>query len=436
MSEFIKKQIHVGDLLLDSENPRHDVISNQPEIIQQLLLNEQVLNLAKDIAEQGTLSPLELIGVLQLPGKDEYIVIEGNRRVCACQLLNNPDLTTVKSMASQFKKLHKMNTIPSEIECTVFENREHADHWMQLRHEGQQEGIGTRPWDAKQKARYSEKMGRKNPNIQSTHLLEYAVNEGIIDENKKNSYSITTLQRYLNNPHVRNVFGLKNREVLESNQTAGAFAKLVNRFLEDYRKEEVHSRSKKDDWRGYANLLQKEVADPPEPEAPYVDYTPKNADKQNKKTRITSRPDPTKRKYLIPGDVKFSIQDKTLNRIYWELRKTPVENHEFSVAYLFRAFLEGSTYLYLGKNLPGVLKKGTTLNKKVMEVRNHLRDVHKIKKTKLRSLDLASSAQNSLLSPLILGSMIHMSVIPTKRELINIWDRMEENLLTIHHYLN
>ena len=56
-----KKTLHITQLFLDPENPRHDVISNQKEIIEELLKNEKVFNLAKDIAEQESLSTCHAI---------------------------------------------------------------------------------------------------------------------------------------------------------------------------------------------------------------------------------------------------------------------------------------------------------------------------------------------------------------------------------------
>lgn len=435
---FKKKKVHIANLLLDPENPRHDVLNHQPEIIKQLFENEQIVNLAKDIAKQGALSPLELVGVLPSKNGNDYIVIEGNRRICACLLLNNPELTPVKSMIKQFRQLQKNNSIPTKIECTIFDNRDDADHWMQLRHEGQQDGIGTKPWDAPQKARYSKKRGRRNPNIQSIQLLDYATDKKIIKDSNKDNYSITTLQRYLNNPVVRNVFGLKNRETLESKQSEPAFEKLVERFLKDYDEGIVNSRSKQDDWKNYANTLQKEVSDPPAAENRFVDYsekTKKKAGNKNKqKTR--SRPDPAKRKYLLPGDIKFSIKNKTLNRIYWELQRLQIEEHEFSTVYLFRAFLEGTAILYLKKYLPNALQIESKLHKKLAKVSEHLEMHQNVKPGKLKSLNTARSDKNALISPLMLGSMIHLTVIPSKRELLGIWDSMEEVLLIIHEYLD
>jgi len=440
------KQIHITKLRLDSENPRHDEIDNQNEVIKQLLKTEQIYNLARDIAIQGSLSPLETIGVLQT-GKREFTVIEGNRRVCACLLLNNPDLCPTTVTKKKFERLKSKNSIPARLDCAVFANRDDADHWMQLRHEGQQDGIGTKDWDAKQKARYSAKRGRENPNIQAVGLLDYAVREGIIANEDRDSFSITTLKRYLGNPKVRGAFGLKDGKGLESNHTPDVFNAMVSRFLKDAEDtDKISSRSKKDTWEKYAKILEAEVAMAPASDAPYHDYnspsvvdddTPEEKEPEEpvKKTpKKRGKNDPSKRRYLS-GDTRFAITEKTLNRVFIELKHLPVEGHEFSVAFLFRAFIERTAFLYLKKHQPGKVGGESKLNQKLKWVSEDLEKDKGVSAKKLKILNVAASSKNAQFSPMVFGMMVHGAYIPEKRELLVMWDRLEDTLLLIHEYL-
>ncbi len=123
-----------------------------------------------------------------------------------------------------------------------------------------------------------------------------------------------------------------------------------------------------------------------------------------------------------------------MRRLYNELRRLKIEDHEFSVAFLLRAFIEKMAILYLQKHLPNVLQKDTKLHIKLQHMRDDLKKKG-INEKKLSPLSIATSDKNSLLSPLMLGSMVHSNIIPTKRELINIWDRMQEVLFLINKYL-
>ncbi|MCA9732428.1 hypothetical protein KC799_09875 [candidate division KSB1 bacterium] len=430
-------QVPVTQLLLDSENPRHDTLNSQTEIIQELLTNEQVFNLAKDIVNQKSLSPLDVIGVIPSTRPDEYIVVEGNRRVCACLLLNNPELCENSHKKLQFKKLAESTSdIPGEVECVVFSDRNSADHWIRLRHEGQQDGIGVKRWTADQIARYADKKGRKNPNIQATKLLDYAVFEGIISPGKKASLSVTTLQRYLNNPFVRNIFGLQDRETLLSKHSPEAFRKVVERFVDDAITNIVNSRSGKDDWKEYANELQREVTEAPPKNNPIVDYSAEVGSKDgNQKSTPKSRMDPSKRKYLLPYSTKIQVADRTLNRLYLEMRALPVEGHEFSINYLMRTFLEATINQYLKKNLPAYDLQNKRLHQRIGEVSKDL-EAKGVDRKIIQPLNVASSEKNSKLSPLVFGSVVHLTLIPTKRELIAIWDQFENALVFLHEEIN
>lgn len=80
------------DLLLDDENPRFVVLSSreQADIRKYLVTYEDVCTLAVGINNYGGI----LLGerVVALKRGENYVVIEGNRRTCALQLLLNPAL--------------------------------------------------------------------------------------------------------------------------------------------------------------------------------------------------------------------------------------------------------------------------------------------------------------------------------------------------------
>lgn len=117
-----KQEIDIGRIYLDENNPRHEIYKSQEEVINFLCSSEEILNLAKDIVENG-LSPLGVFGLILEEGsskKDKvknYIVVEGNRRICALKLLNDPELapSDQKSIHQAFKRmgLHTLGHINS-----------------------------------------------------------------------------------------------------------------------------------------------------------------------------------------------------------------------------------------------------------------------------------------------------------------------------------
>ena len=144
--------LNVLDIYLDTDNPRHEPIYDQTSIIKHLLKDERVRNLAKHIADHGV-NPLDSIGVV----KDEesnYVVVEGNRRLCALLLLNDPEKAP-SGEAPYFKKLAESSTkVPNAVNCVLFDDSDEANIWMGIRHNGEQDGVGVKNWDSKQKTRH------------------------------------------------------------------------------------------------------------------------------------------------------------------------------------------------------------------------------------------------------------------------------------------
>ncbi len=100
MTRYTTKELKLDELYLDEKNPRFIIPPNpsQQSIVDYLIENEEVEQLAIDIAKSGGLYAGERVIVTEENGK--MVVLEGNRRVCACKILMNPLLLTNKKPAS------------------------------------------------------------------------------------------------------------------------------------------------------------------------------------------------------------------------------------------------------------------------------------------------------------------------------------------------
>ena len=84
--------VKLNQIYLDLNNPRHDPLDSEQDAIAHLVANSNIKVLAKHISEIGSTSPLELMALVPNPKvKNGYITAEGNRRLCALKLLNDPD---------------------------------------------------------------------------------------------------------------------------------------------------------------------------------------------------------------------------------------------------------------------------------------------------------------------------------------------------------
>lgn len=154
-----RENISIDILLLSEGNPRLEASWSEDEAIAKMVedQNDKLYELASDIVLHG-FNPLDTIGVYPSDTYNGYYEVgEGNRRVCALKLLINPErIKNINaSLYSKFKELSKNFTNPNNIEVGVFEDVNSINHWMEIRHMGEQGGKGLSKWNSVQKARFN-----------------------------------------------------------------------------------------------------------------------------------------------------------------------------------------------------------------------------------------------------------------------------------------
>lgn len=208
----------ISGLLLDESNPRFDEgVSGQDDAVTALLLDapSKMINLAKDIAEQGSLNPTEIPVAVEEDG--DLVVIEGNRRLASLKLLANPELAKAAAdkleldLVKRFKDIAKSGTAPTNIEVYVAADREAARHWIELRHTGENEGVGVLEWASWQANNFRRKRGSQADRaaIFCDAIEDTFPNDKALLENIKNvrRNRLTTLGRLVTDPEVRASFG-------------------------------------------------------------------------------------------------------------------------------------------------------------------------------------------------------------------------------------
>lgn len=250
--------VPVGRIFLGLQNPRHDPYDSEDRAIARLCEIEEVYPLARDIVRNG-LNPLERLALVPLDvgkkggGVISYYAAEGNRRLCALKLLNDPDRAPAH-LRKAFKALadawsSPINTIPG----AVFDDIESVNLWLDRIHNGPQGGIGRRDWNAEQKQRFDG--GSKNKAAQA--LLDYAQSEKMITPEERVG-KLTTVQRFVGNDVFSEALGLDqgNADDVARTRPKAEFDALVKRFIHDLiDKKLVNSRMNKDAIIRYARPL-------------------------------------------------------------------------------------------------------------------------------------------------------------------------------------
>lgn len=419
MRDVKYKIVSLADVFLDNDNPRHDPIDAEPEIIARLVSHERVANLAGSIAKHGT-SPLERMAVVPHPtAKGKYTVVEGNRRLCALKLLRDPRRAPTPTSKRQFEAFNASGqSVPATLEVVVFADRQAARYWLSIRHEGELDGVGTRTWKPAEKARFNAQGSvAVNPNTQALALLEYAQKEGVITPEERAGLALTTVTRYLSNPVMRSTMGLVNNRDLVIDVEQAAFDKVVGHFLKDALSGEAHSRTKSQDREKYAKALVKKGIAPSERVEPAVAMA---SPPGKKKVERNSR-HPDRRPYIIPSDFKLKSKDTVLLRVFRELSSLDPDAFPFAGGYLFRAFVEKVAYGYAKAN--GIGTNGKKLHQIISAACDKLR-LEGVTENQLKPFRVMATKIDEPTSPETLGASVHLTLLPTASSLKARWEEL------------
>lgn len=417
--------VALSRLHLDPENPRHKPIEDEAKIIAQLFKSERVMSMAKDIAKKGGISPLETMGAIELednPG--HYVVLEGNRRTAALKVLKDPKKAPTSAAKSALEALSA--TLPTKFSIVVFKDRESARQWLELRHLGQQDGVGTRPWDTTQKARFAKGASPDNLAVAILDRAEAAewINSGI-----RAKIPVTTLTRYLSNPVVRAALGLGHRGELLFTHHPDEVDAALKRFVLDAAPRSdpdalppVNSRSDQKARVAYAGSLQADGVSPRTPLPAPVAPPPALPTAAGTKKRGPRHP--SDRPTVIPADFIVTHSDKALRRLVAELRRAkPDENFEYAANYLLRAVLERVMVLFSKKH--GVYQPKMADNLLVKVCMEKL-EADGCTHGQLKNMRIAHSSKDHATSLDTLGAAVHAAHFPTRKGLIAVWDNWEE----------
>lgn len=168
---------------------------------------------------------------------------------------------------NQGKKLKALSTRYADgpiddIRCVLFKDEAEAEHWLVLRHTGQNEGSGLVPWDSDMQNRYvARHAGVRSP---AGQVIDFVMKFGELSNEATTSKQkiITSLDRLLGTPYFRDVVGVG----VDDGQgvayhPADEVAKSLTRVVEDLKlaKVTVPDLYKVEDRRAYADSLPKVV---------------------------------------------------------------------------------------------------------------------------------------------------------------------------------
>lgn len=360
MAKWKKARIAPLDIALDRDNPRIkvDPADKESDIIRKLILYEEVEDLARKIAVSGLL-PGERIIVVQEKG--QWVVLEGNRRICACKLLLSRNL-----IPSEFRKTFPTIETASEIaliekvDADVAPDRKSAEPILTLRHTES----GVRKWKPVARMRrvrrlldegftveqiateYNSSVTNIRKTIREYRLLQLAENltgltaaeqKALADPDlKTNPYT-----RFFDLGHVKEYMGLSfspNGDAVIAPPRKAFDAKLrlvVKAFLND---ENFDTRTDPEDVLGSDFKKFKAQASRP---------SPKPAPRKSPPLRPNpppSAPPPSGGPAVKPDrffeSLVCRVRDHRIAAVVGEIKKVSPETYPISATYLLRTLIE------------------------------------------------------------------------------------------------
>ncbi|MFD2053800.1 hypothetical protein ACFSQT_12100 [Mesorhizobium calcicola] len=353
--------LRIEHLVLDTDNPRITHAAGQQEALQKVVRDQKtkLVRLAESIVEHG-LSPIEKMMVLEVTEKPKrYIALEGNRRVAALKLLANPAaMTGLVIPAAMQKAIERLASVfdKSKVEPFIAHetaSREEGRYWIQLRHNGEDEGRGVVAWKPIVAARYRD----KEPAIQA---LDMVLEHGGFTEDEteaiRSKFNLTTLRRVVEDKTALGHLGLSVKDgELRTTLAASELIKPLRKVVRDIAAKAVNSRTfnKSADIVKYVQGFDKsdradtskKVSERSVEGLQKSEFAVKTAKPAARRSKL-----PTERPNVVPKSCSLNVTDNRVSEIYEELRTLKLADARNAIAVLMRVFLELSVDHFIETN--------------------------------------------------------------------------------------
>jgi hypothetical protein len=422
----ITQAISVGNLLLDTSNYRIIKQTNQKDTRDAIIAEQgkKLVKLAEDIIENG-LNPFDLPMVIDAEdGNQNFIVVEGNRRLTAINLLLNPELAKDTPIHKAFTGLNKKSSdaIPKVISCVIAQNKQTALVWINRKHANGLEGAGTEPWTSMAKGRADVEQGIKRPDID---VVNFVLSNSTMDSDLRShldgaSFSLTTLQRLVTTKELQDATGMTlSNGVLTSNYGKDwlqeVLTDLVKTIANGERQGVKFTERNIDKPDKRQEFITELISDHPGKKkantAWVINGNPKLTIRSSKTTKLTTRKGTISTQdqpNLIPKAFKLELPAGKINDVFGELKRLDVVTHRHAVSVLFRVFYELSvdSFLKAQNNMPLQGKKDSLLDKLNLAI-SLLESTNLMSKKELAATKTELTDKNSLLSPVTLNAYVH-----------------------------
>lgn len=435
--------VPLSKLVLDLENARlGEAQDSQPEAFAALARQQghKLIELAKDIVDHGV-DPTTVLAVVATDGKSRrYRVLEGNRRTLALKALETPQIVMTaldepdrRQLLALSRRFHEDPV--EELMCVLFDTEDDARHWIKLRHTGANGGVGLVEWNSDEKDRFDSRHGGlRSP---AGQVLDF-LNE--LDGGRQAGgprVPVTTLNRLLNDPDVRDRLGLaKSGGRLLANSPQREIAKGIRKLVDDLRSEKIKVGDvyTKEQRRDYVESFGAD--DLPDPSTRLAEALPfeelPTAAPRSRSPRPKTKPRPkapTARVTLVPPSCDINPPPPRINGVFNELASLDVTTFPNAASVLLRVFLELSVDHYLEQHsvMTEAVRRNQGLAKRLKEVADHLAERGVIQEALKKAVTKVADGQHTIAASVTtFNQYVHNEYVhPKPSEIQTAWDELQ-----------
>ena len=388
-------ELSIDELLLDRDNPRLGSVQSQSEALASLvrLSPGHFRNLMASIRDDG-LDPGDSLYVVRSEDGQDFVVLEGNRRLSALKVLANPDVLAGTDLSDSEKRPLVQEATgfePSQVEpirCVRFDERDEANDWIRRRHTGVKGGEGRINWKPLEIQRFSGDYSTIDVIEFVGRNAGYSKGERAQAQSALGGGKSTNLTRLLESARGRSHLGITVQdEGSRKTPVLGADPEwalsVLKRIVDDILSKKVNSRdlNKASDIEKYFAGLPPELQPGPDTAAAtpkaFRDISfPGSRPKPRRKPAAKKKPVPRARKMLAPKNPFDVTGSKKLRMLVREAGSLNTERFPLSCAFVLRAVVELAVNDYMVANSLPRGRKGSgrefDLTKKADHVLKHI----------------------------------------------------------------
>lgn len=442
-----EEKLKISDLKLYSENPRFPqeyFNKSEKELINYLFNKkgerEKLKDLAKSIIDNIKLIPSERL-IVYNEGED-YIVLEGNRRLIIYKLLLNPSLLEDKKLSSIFKKSKGIIENSLKVDCLVTENLEKGLKYVELKHLE----TGYKSWGEPERNKFKIRRGKAGEKEILKTEINKIVKELDLPQKLKDDVLgqgfVTTFYRIIAETPAKSYFGYEisnNNLVIRDKHFEDKLKIIIWNVLnkKDSKGKKIDSRSlnKTEDVTQYLTNLNIEKEIPKLEEEIKASYETKVDVFNNRKKEFVSPTEKNqknnrKTRIQIPNDKLFGktlqLKKGQVNNLYCAIDKVYEQNKNLDknlnivlpmIGMSLRLILDiAAREYYKGKGDGQTAKNDALYKNFIKEVKEKYKNMHEQEKLNYVSLEDIFKIDFEAL----LGKYAHGNIIFEKSQILTI----------------